>query len=182
MFDHPEIILDILEDAGGTYAGHNRLEACVFFVETAGLGRGFPIRDFYRGGHADLPLHEAVSFLIAGGAVRNSYAERGDGETHIIYSLLPRPWSVCRDWFYTRNGERAKMADLIQTADTLNARLAAMALYHVMELGFPADTAGRLIDTWASGARENVGKLYGALREIAPELPALGFDGGHTKT
>jgi uncharacterized protein len=155
----------VVRDAGGYIVGRTKLQKIAFFLETAGLGAGFPFRYKHYG-----PYSEQLAAASQQAAMLNLINET---ETVAAWGGL---YSTFQSQIPTDSNTpdaRRRIAQEMVNADAVELELAATALFLAHErISDPwGETARRKPEKAEGGRLERAKQLYQKLRQIPTPRP-----------
>ncbi|QAY97072.1 hypothetical protein CWB41_16130 [Methylovirgula ligni] len=155
----------IVRDAGGYIVGRTKLQKIGFFLETAGVGSGFPFRYKHYGPYSEqlaaAAQHAAISHLI----IENESIANWGGQYSTFRTQMPSDPST--------NPVRIRLAQEMVNSDAVELELAATAAFLAHER-FPdpwAETARRKPEKAEGGRLERAKQLYARIRQIPTPRP-----------
>jgi len=159
----------IVRDAGGRIVGRTKLQKIAFFLESAGLGSGFPFRYKHYGPYSEqlaaAVQHAAALRLI----IEDEFVANWGGQYSIFRTQMPPDRST--------HHSRARLVQEMVNADAVELELAATGAFLANE-GFSdpwAETARRKPEKAEDGRLDRAKQLYRQLQQIRTPcaLPAI---------
>jgi len=151
--DHAHEAAAIVRDAGGRIVGRTKLQKIGFFLEAAGLGRGFPLQYKHYG-----PYSEQLAFGVQHAAALRLINEN---ETLSSWGGTYSTFTLSASLDDQVDPARMNLARELAKADSIELELAATALF----LRYDG-----IADPWSETERRNPEKAAGGRLERAKQL------------